>query len=242
MLFRSASGIFNYDNYADPVSPATIGEFDHGPTATRQTPATLQISTLLQGRTPDNDASRFVQTMRMELRPVTTTSAAVRHLTVTATPESVHVASSSPVSGMQYDRVTVKRPDDSGTKFAEAQFKDLSVGATGPAALADLEPGTYDVYLKGESSIAVVVQAVTFAPAAQKSITGLVLREGDLDQAGGSLDTVGTSDFSAFTPKWGKVVSQSLLDEAIAAGDAFPQSRIDLGAAAVLAEIGRAHV
>ena len=236
---KDASGIFNYDNYADPVSPATIGEFDHGPTATRQTPATLQISTLLQGRTPDNDASRFVQTMRMELRPVTTTSAAVRHLTVTATPESVHVASSSPVSGMQYDRVTVKRPDDSGTKFAEAQFKDLSVGATGPAALADLEPGTYDVYLKGESSIAVVVQAVTFAPAAQKSITGLVLREGDLDQAGGSLDTVGTSDFSAFTPKWGKVVSQSLLDEASAAGDAFPQSRIDLGAAAVLADLNR---
>jgi|GEM_PF-4937750 len=90
---KNESGIFNYDNYADPVSTATIGEFDHGPTATRQTPATLQISTLLQGRTPENDASRFAQTVRMELRPVGQATAAVRHLTVTATPESVRVVS-----------------------------------------------------------------------------------------------------------------------------------------------------
>jgi hypothetical protein len=237
---KNASGIFNYDNYADPVGSATVGEYDHGPTATRQTPATLQVSTLLQGRTPENDASRFAQTMRMELRPVTSTTAAVRHLTVTANPESVRVeVTGALISGMQYDRATVKKPDDNGTKFAEAQFKSVAANATAPAPLADLEPGTYDVYLKGESSVAVVVQNVTFGPGASKSITGLVLREGDLDQVGGSLDTVGTTDFSAFTPKWGKVVSQTLIDEAATASDPFPERRIDLSPAAVLADLNR---
>ncbi|NBT26472.1 MAG: hypothetical protein EBT09_07985 [Actinobacteria bacterium] len=77
------ANLFVTDNYAN-IRPSTnngLGEFDTTPTATRQKPATLQVSTMLQGRTENNVASRFVQNFGIELRNAG--AAVARHLTVT---------------------------------------------------------------------------------------------------------------------------------------------------------------
>ena len=212
--------IFVDDLYADPITTAEpLGEFDRLPNVTRAKPATLQIGALLQGRPPvldsavsdPNDLSevqaRFVQPIVVELRqrdtstPFATTSAQLpvtRRRTVTNTPSFVKQVTSNPVPDMQYAKTSAKRA--------------TGVDATFDSALDDLEPGTYDVYVKGKSSIGVVVLNVVFDPGQKRDITGLVLREGDLDN-NNKVDSV---DFTAFTPYYHKNVASNTDKTALA--------------------------
>ncbi|NBT20049.1 MAG: hypothetical protein EBT00_14950 [Proteobacteria bacterium] len=118
---------------------------------------------MLQGRTENNVASRFVQNFGIELRNAGT--AVARHLTVTTTPASVRGCSSTCDPDMKFDKFSKK-----ASSGPNAEFASDNTGATA-APLADLEPGTYDVYLKGRSSVAVLVTGVAFGPGNTKSIT-----------------------------------------------------------------------
>ncbi|MBU6150578.1 MAG: hypothetical protein KGR25_03950, partial [Chloroflexi bacterium] len=188
-VLRDDGGVFSTDLYANVRSSVSTdrGELDTKPTINRVKPATLQISTLLQGRTAASASTAFEQIVGVELR--TSGSASTRHLTVSTSPESVRQVSSSESPLMQYDRPTVKV-----ALTATATFK----GATAAEALGDLEPGTYDVYIKGRSSVAVIVSGVQFNPGFPVTINNLVLREGDIDPTGTSTDKIGAADFTAF--------------------------------------------
>ena len=196
----SPANLFVTDNYAN-IRPSTnngLGEFDSTPTATHQKPATLQVSTMLQGRTAGNDASRFVQNFGIELRKAVSDggTAVTRHLTVTTAPASVRTCSGNPCPDMKFDKFSRKAATGPDAEFAASS----STGALAEP-LADLEPGTYDVYLKGRSSVAVLVTGVAFAPGNTKSITGLVLREGDIVTDGTTVtpnDKVNLDDFNAW--------------------------------------------
>ncbi|NBX48048.1 MAG: hypothetical protein EBT22_12895, partial [Chloroflexi bacterium] len=195
------ANLFVTDNYAN-IRPSTnngLGEFDTTPTATRQKPATLQVSTMLQGRTENNVASRFVQNFGIELRNAG--AAVARHLTVTTTPASVRGCPSSSSSSstcdpdMKFDKFSKKVASAARAEFAASDQDNAA------APLADLEPGTYDVYLKGRSSVAVLVTGVAVGPNSAKTISGLVLREGDLVTDGTTLtpnDNVDLNDFQAW--------------------------------------------
>jgi hypothetical protein len=130
-------------------------------------------------------------------------------------------------TGSSYDAVAC-----SGMRYVKSTVKDTKPNAKFDSALDDLEPGTYDIYLKGESAVAVVVQAVALGPNANKSISGLVFREGDLDQSGSGLDTVGTNDYTMFSSKWRKIV-----DATYATG--LSSDWVDTGAAGRLADLNR---
>ena len=191
----SASNLFVTDNYAN-IRPSTnygLGEFDSTPTTTHQKPATLQVSTRLQGRTTTNVASRFVQNFGIELRKAVSDggTAVTRHLTVTTAPASVRTCSTTCDPAMLFDKFSKKASAGPNAEFA---VSDQSGAVAEP--LSDLEPGTYDVYLKGRSSVAVLVTGVTFGAGSTKLITGLVLREGDIDHN----DVVDGADFSTFAP------------------------------------------
>ncbi|NBT26907.1 MAG: hypothetical protein EBT09_10210, partial [Actinobacteria bacterium] len=187
-ILKQSTGLFVTDNYADPVGSATVGEFDLSSTATRQKPATLQVSTMLQGRIATSPASRFIQNFGIELRNGGT--AVARHLTVTTTPASVRTCSGSPCPDMKFDKFSKKASSGPNAEFAASSASDAL-----DEPLADLEPGTYDVYLKGRSSVAVLVTGVAFGPGDTKSITGLVLREGDI---AADVDKVDLGDFQAW--------------------------------------------
>jgi hypothetical protein len=186
-VLKQSTGLFVTDNYADPVGAGPRGEFDASPTATRQKPATLQISALLQGRTAQNDPSRFVQNFAIELRA--SGAAKARHLTV-APAVSVSGCTASCDPDMKFVKAS-KQVSSS----ANAQFAASNANNAAASPLSDLEPGTYDVYVKGRSSVAVLVKDVVFGAGADKTITNLVMAEGDLD----GNDQVKTADFTAFS-------------------------------------------
>ena len=200
-ISQSANGtnLFVTDFYADPLQINGRGEFDHATTVTRQKPSSLQIGALLQGRRATSPASRFVQPVSIELRTSQGQGDAPveRHLTQTQSPASVKstVANNppggvDPVSNMVYGKTTIQ----SG---ATPTFAVLSNGSAADP-LADLEPGTYDVYIKGQSSIAVKVTSVELLPGQLRSVSNFVLREGDIDNN----DVVNGADFSTFAPAY----------------------------------------
>ena len=208
-ISQSANGtnLFVTDFYADPLSGQTKGEFDHATTVTRQKPSSLQIGALLQGRRATSPASRFVQPVSIELRKSQNEGGAPveRHLTQTQTPASVKqtVANNppggnDPVSNMVYGKTTIQ-----GTG-ASATFALLSNGSAADP-LADLEPGIYDVYIKGQSSIAVKVTSVELLPGQLRSVSNFVLREGDIDHN----DVVDGADFSTFAPAYNTATGTS---------------------------------
>ncbi len=197
------ANLFVTDNYANirPSMNNGLGEFDLTSTATHQKPATLQVSTMLQGRTAGNDATRFVQNFGIELRKAVNDggTAVTRHLTVTTTPASVRSCSTTCDPAMKFDKFSKKASSGPNAEFAAS-----GTGGAAAEPLADLEPGTYDVYLKGRSSVAVLVTGVAFGPGNTKSITGLVLREGDI---AADVDKVNLDDFTAWKANYNAVPS-----------------------------------
>ncbi|NBQ63859.1 MAG: hypothetical protein EBU40_16440, partial [Proteobacteria bacterium] len=140
-----------------------------------------------------------VQNFGIELRNAG--AAVARHLTVTTTPASVRGCPSSSSSSstcdpdMKFDKFSKKVASAARAEFAASDQDNAA------APLADLEPGTYDVYLKGRSSVAVLVTGVAVGPNSAKTISGLVLREGDLVTDGTTLtpnDNVDLNDFQAW--------------------------------------------
>jgi hypothetical protein len=150
---------------------------------------------MLQGRIATSPASRFIQNFGIELRSNSGT-AVTRHLTVTTTPASVRGCGLTCDPAMKFDKSSKKASSGPNAEFAAS---DSNNAAAEP--LADLEPGTYDVYLKGRSSVAVLVTGVAFGPGSAKTINGLVLREGDIVTDGANLtpnDNVDILDFQAW--------------------------------------------
>ena len=258
---KNSSGLFVTDNYADPTSNGARGEYDDAPLLSRQKPATLQISTLLQGRSsadsqlftgaiesgvlttssgsptlargrairlasdrsligyvteagtnagewivktdadqsPTNVAStglmatddpinesRFVQAIRLELRAAG--AALPRRLTDADNDADAATSPASVANSIKPTEVASGGcAASSGTcsqtmqyvkwskKVASQASAELAAGSGWGAAaeaLADLEPGTYDVYIKGESSVAVIYQGLVIAPGAAKTKIG----------------------------------------------------------------------
>ena len=204
-LSQSAGNLFVTDFYADPLPSApNKGEFDQATTITRQRPSTLQIGAILQGRRATSPSTRFVQPMAIELRKDVSAGGkpVERHLTQNTTPASVKqtVAGNTPggpnpVSTMVYGKNTMQ--SSTTPTFAVLEGSHLA------EPLDDLEPGTYDVYIKGQSSIAVLVTSVQLLPGQLRSVSNFVLREGDIDHN----DVVNGADFSSFTPGYNSVAS-----------------------------------
>ncbi|NBT04939.1 MAG: hypothetical protein EBS94_16240, partial [Proteobacteria bacterium] len=204
-ISQSATGtnLFVTDFYADPLSAQAKGEFDQATTITRQKPSSLQIGALLQGRRATSPASRFVQPVSIELR-ASGGNPVERHLTQIQNPASVKQTNASntpggndPVSNMVYGKTTIQ-------SVATPTFAVLSNGSAAEP-LADLEPGTYDVYIKGQSSIAVKVTSVDLLPGQLRSVSNFVLREGDIDRN----DVVDGIDFSIFASAYNTATNTS---------------------------------
>ncbi|NBY47849.1 MAG: hypothetical protein EBQ56_08780, partial [Proteobacteria bacterium] len=148
-------------------------------------------------------ASRFVQPVSIELR-ASGGNPVERHLTQIQNPASVKQTNASntpggndPVSNMVYGKTTIQ-------SVATPTFAVLSNGSAAEP-LADLEPGTYDVYIKGQSSIAVKVTSVDLLPGQLRSVSNFVLREGDIDRN----DVVDGIDFSIFASAYNTATNTS---------------------------------
>ncbi|NBT19453.1 MAG: hypothetical protein EBT00_11905, partial [Proteobacteria bacterium] len=72
-----------------------------------------------------------------------------------------------------------------------------------PLPVNGIEPGTYDVYVKGQSSVGVLIENVEFGAGAAREIRGLVLREGDLDTSPGQVDRININDFAQLSGSYG---------------------------------------
>ena len=160
------------------------------PTVTRQKPSVLTVEALLQGRDASDADARFIQTMRIGLRRPGETDFATRRAQPVTLP-SVATDPTNPAVVSATMRYT-------GTSARKA-------GSTTPLStvtIEDLEPGTYDVLVKGRSALTVIIRGIsltpgqiTLAPAA--TVTGLP--EGD---ASGD-DAINGADFVALSRTFG---------------------------------------
>ncbi|NBT27031.1 MAG: hypothetical protein EBT09_10850, partial [Actinobacteria bacterium] len=213
---------FSANVYADGLYKPmpSFGDFDHAPKVQPQQTASLQIEARLQGRRASDLQTRFIQRMQVELR-TPGGGAAPRHLTVAdydTRPNAYSMnwgGSTAPAPStypatyptMRFETITARPTASQGTSVAIAtstmQFN--STGAhpapenTTVQALDGIEPGTYDVYIKGQSSVGVLVQGVSFGSGASRELRGLVLREGDIDTTEGQVDRINIRDFAAFS-------------------------------------------
>ena len=170
----SQTGTRFVTNLHDDATDVALTPLDVLPTVTRQPPATVVIPLRLQGRTTADPASRFIQPIEAFLAVPGATTAAVRHAT-TAPPAALASAAS-----------------------ATMRYLTTSAGTAEPAnasiSLPDLDPGTYDLFLKGRSSLGARVAQVTLlaGDTNASALAGPVtLLEGDADRS----DAINIGDF-----------------------------------------------
>ena len=204
------------DIYADYAQDAStrVGEFDRNAYVVNQPAASLQIGARLQGRRSTDPNTRFVQPIDVKLLATGTFNAAPRLLTpadhawnfVPKDPNySFRTATASATfavaEGTRCDNPWRPQGTVSNVLLATATFAsgDVSPDTASPCAINSIEPGTYDVYVKGQSSVGVLVTNVPFLPGQFRTISDLVLREGDIDQGNGGSDKVDNADFTAFS-------------------------------------------
>ncbi|NBT26600.1 MAG: hypothetical protein EBT09_08630, partial [Actinobacteria bacterium] len=174
-----------------------LGEFDSAPVITRQYPASLQMRPRLQGRTVTSPDERFNQAVVVKLIDPVTHVPVARHKTVDV-PEAVKWSPSSYFNDMQYDWwLSAKYAQGSPIKPV-AVLSKLTDSTYAEDDISDLEPGTYDVFLKGPSSVGILVKGVPFGPGDAKKIDGIILREGDINHD----EKVDGTDFSLFSPAY----------------------------------------
>ena len=157
----------------DAIDPAR-SPLDVLPSVTRQPPATVTIPLRLQGRTSVDPPSRFVQAIEAFLAAPGATTAARRHAT-SVPPEALALASA-------------------GTMRYLATSAVAAEPANAAITLPDLDPGSYDLFVKGRSSLRARVAQVTLQPGDINTgaLTGPVtLLEGDADRS----DAINIGDF-----------------------------------------------
>jgi hypothetical protein len=208
------------DIYADVAKPDShppavstrIGEFDRNANVVNQPAASLQIGARLQGRRGTTDATRFIQPVDVILRASGQTSAAPRLLTpnyhawnFVPGPDSFTFRAATTTASNQTGGILPCddgwRPQDavSNVVLATATFNPGAIPSGTARCINSIEPGTYDVYIKGQSSVGVLVKGVPFLPGQFRTLTGLTLREGDIEQGETDTDRVTIADFAAFS-------------------------------------------
>ena len=160
------------------------------PAVTRQKPSTLTVEALLQGRAATDADARFIQTMRVGLRRPGETTFAIRRAQP-VTPPSVATDGTNPATAsatMRYTGTSARKP-----------------GSTTPLStvtIGDLEPGTYDVLVKGRSALTVIIRGISLTPGGTTTApatTVISLPEGD---ASGD-DAINSADFVALSRTFG---------------------------------------
>ena len=197
-LRRSGSQAFASSLYDNGGGAQTL---DRLPVVVRQKPASLTVDAIVQGRNVSDPDSRFVQTLRLSLRRSGELVSPVRRYQpgVPATVATT-VGSASPVDVMRYVATSARK----------AGVSVPIVSAT----LPDLEPGTYDVLVKGRSSVTVKILGVTLmaggaltAPAS--TAPQITLPEGDAD----GNDAVNGADFAVLSRTFGTTSPESDLNQ-----------------------------
>ena len=158
-------------------SSTADGPLDALPAVTRQAPASISVPIRLQGRAAADPAARYVQAVDAFLATPGATAAATRHATV-ATPVAL---ATTAAATMQYRAETTRGADGADGKPVAA------------LALPDLDPGTYDLFLKGRSSLRARVARVTLQ-AGENAVAlaaPVTLLEGDGDRS----DAINIGDF-----------------------------------------------
>ncbi|NDB21900.1 MAG: hypothetical protein EB020_13625, partial [Proteobacteria bacterium] len=198
---------FIYDSAHPENMGSPVGEFDQNVRVRSLAPATLQIETRLQGRRASDGPERFIQPMRVELR---THNAGPAVRTLTSPMYQWNFTPSDPATGAATTTFSFGTLSSqvSGTTNGRLASGTFAPGANAPSTVNPLpvngiEPGTYDVYVKGQSSVGVLIENVEFGAGAAREIRGLVLREGDLDTSPGQVDRININDFAQLSGSYG---------------------------------------
>jgi hypothetical protein len=164
-------------NLHDAAPAGTDGSLDFLPMVTRQKPASFAVPLRLQGRSAADPPVRFAQPVEAFLA-VPGAIVPTTRLATTTPPAAV----SGTASGtMRYAATSASTPGATG-------------GANATVALPDLDPGTYDLFVKGRSSLGARVARVTLLAGANNgALPGPVaLLEGDADRS----DAINIGDFA----------------------------------------------
>ncbi len=190
--FLTQTGTRFAANLHDDGGPlAATPTLDHLPTLIRQMPASLTFATRLQGRTANDPDARFMQPVSVALHLPGQATPATR-LATAQVPETLLREGTSPVATMRYRASSVRQS-----------------GVTDPNAtvtLTDLDPGTYDVLLKGDTSLTIRARSVTLLPGPNTPAAGTVtLLEGDANDD----DRINIVDFAALSSTYATKVTPS---------------------------------
>ncbi|NBT04870.1 MAG: hypothetical protein EBS94_15890, partial [Proteobacteria bacterium] len=170
---------------------AGTSTLDHLPTLIRQMPARLDFAARLQGRTANDPDARFVQPVSVALHIPGQATPAIR-LAAAQVPDTLLRQDTTPVATMRYRASSVRQS-----------------GATLPTAtvtLTDLDPGTYDVLLKGDTSLTIRARSVTLLPGPNTPAAGTVtLLEGDANDD----DRINIADFAALSSTYATMATPS---------------------------------
>jgi hypothetical protein len=192
--------------YAAPVwaNSTGTGEFDKNATVVEHPAASLQVTARLQGRRPTDPLERFVQPVDVILFEPGTQQPKARRLTPPTHSWNYAPVERAPTT-FSFQTSTAPFVNSSGgicdspsvTLTPPSNIVLASNGNSCP--INSIEPGVYDVYIKGRSSVGVLVKNVPFEPGQFRTLTGLTLREGDIEQGNGETDRVNIADFAAFS-------------------------------------------
>jgi hypothetical protein len=187
-LRRATSQYFPSNLYDAGRDAQTL---DRLPVVVRQKPASLAVEAIVQGRNISDPDARFVQPLRISLRRSGDLVSPVRRYqpSVPATVATTG-APAIPVDVMRYV-ATSARKAGSASPMVSATFPDL-------------EPGTYDVLVKGRSSVTVKLLGIVLTPggvltAPASAAPPLTLPEGDTD----GNDAVNGADFAVLSRTFG---------------------------------------
>ena len=180
----------NLHDDGDPLTATPT--LDHLPRLIRQMPASLTFATRLQGRTANDPDARFMQPVSIALHLPGQATPATR-LATAQVPETLLREGTSPAATMRYRASSVRQS-----------------GVTDPNAtvtLTDLDPGTYDVLLKGDTSLTIRARSVTLLPGPNTAAAGTVtLLEGDANDD----DRINIVDFAALSSTYATKVTPSV--------------------------------
>jgi hypothetical protein len=192
-LRRASSQSFPNNLYDDGGG---VQSLDRLPVVVRQKPASLAVEAIVQGRSISDADTRFVQPLRISLRRSGELVSPVRRYQPTVPTTVATGASATPVEVMRYVATSARK-----------------AGSTTPtviATLPDVEPGTYDVLVKGRSSVTVKLLGMILAPggnltAPDPTAPQLTLPEGDAD----GNDAVNGADFAALSRTFGTTAPET---------------------------------
>jgi hypothetical protein len=156
-------------------------------TVTRQKPASLVVPLRLQGRNANDVSAHFVQDADLFLAAPGAPLPAVRRAT-TVPPTALASAAT-------------------GTMRYAAPTEAPASGTTVTVTLPDLDPGTYDLFVKGRSSLRARVAQVVLMPGDNAGTipAPITLLEGDADRS----DAINISDFAVLARSYASLAPNS---------------------------------